>query len=388
MKLSTLASIVFFISLTANVFSQKSIGPNASISILTVGPGNQIADTYGHTGIRIKDLTQNLDIVFHYGLYDFNTPNFVMKFLRGKLMYRMGIQKMDQFLSQYHRAQRTVYEQILNLNQEQKVKFYDVLLENYKPENREYLYDFFFENCATIIRDRIEDNIGTLQYPKNRRAVTFRDMIDEHQRKMPWTDFGIDLIIGSIADDTTTVKEQMFLPLYVHDIIKDSFLDGKQLVQNENLLLDHIAKTNQAFNTLFTPYNIFLILLILEMFLLGSYFMKWKRGTKVIQFYDRAWYLLLGIGSLILLFMWFGTDHISTKSNWNLVWMSPVYLILFFALLKSKWPFLRSVIVAALILNLLTLVKFPAQYQAIHTASYILVMITTLKLVRNLLVGK
>ena len=388
MKIRVFTFLIIFLSLSANVYSQKKLSDNASISILTCGPGQRVSDIYGHTGIRIKDLSQNLDVVFHYGLYNFETPGFVMKFLRGKLLYSMGGQKMDNFINSYTRQKRTVYEQVLNLDNSQKQVFYDALIENYQLENREYLYDFFFDNCATIIGDRIETKIGTIQYPTNREAKTFRNMLDEHQMNMPWTDFGIDLIIGSIADDTTTVNEQLFLPLYVHDILKESFIEGKPLVTDEKLLVDFIAESNQPYNGIFTPFNLFMALLILEMFLLGSYFSNWEKGSKAISIYDHIWYLLLGIGSLILLFMWYGTDHISTKDNWNLFWMNPIYLILTFALSKSSWSFLRLVLLAALLFNLATLVKFPGQFQEIHTASYLLVMITTLKVVRHFLVGR
>lgn len=388
MKLQSIFFVFFFISLSANVYAQKRLGENASISLLTCGPGDNIADMYGHTGIRIKDLSQNLDVVFHYGLYDFHTENFVMKFLRGKLLYSMGGQRYDGFINNYKTQRRTVYEQVLNLDDNQKKVFYDALIENYQPENREYLYDFFFDNCATIIGDRIETKIGEIQYPTNHEAKTFRNMLDEFQLKRPWADFGIDLIIGEIADDTTTINEQLFLPLYVHDILKESFINGKPLITEENLLLDFIAERNQPQKAFFTPYNLFMVLLFLEIFLFGSFIGKWKRGLKLIKFYDNFWFLTLGIGSLILLFMWFGTDHISTKSNWNLFWLNPIYLVLFFALRKSSWTFLRLVLLAALVFNLLTLVKFPAQFQAIHVASYLLVMITTLKVVRCFLMGR
>jgi len=260
--------ITVFLSLSANGYTQATLSESSQISLLTVSPGNQIADMYGHTAIRVKDLSQNIDYIFHYGLYDFQTPNFVMKFLRGKLMYEMGASNMDRFIKQYDRDKRTVYEQILNLSTDQKNVFYAALRENYKPKNRKYLYDFFFENCATIIGDRIETLIGEIQYPTDREDKTFRQMIDEYQQDRPWADFGIDLIIGSIADDTTTINEQLFLPLYVHDILKDCYIDGKPLITKENLILNYIAKNDSQTKSRFTPRLLFMILLMLELVLL------------------------------------------------------------------------------------------------------------------------
>jgi len=375
--------IIFSFCLSANGYTQATLSDNSKISLLTIGPGTQIADMYGHTAIRIKDLSQNKDEIYHYGLYDFETPNFVMKFLRGKLMYQMGASNIKQFTAYYDRAQRTMYEQTLNLDSQQKNIFYAALRENFKPKNRKYLYDFFFENCATIVGDRIETLIGEIQYPKDRESKTFRQMIDEHQQEKPWTDFGIDLVIGSIADETTTINEQLFLPLYVHDILKDSYIKGKPLVTDEKLLLDYIAKENKKPG--FTPMHLFILLLVLELMLLGGFFNNRLKIKRPVKIYDQFWFLLFGIGSLILTFMWFGTDHLATKDNWNLFWMNPLYLVLFFALWKTKTKMMHIVLVALIIFNLLTLVKLPAQFQEIHFASYFLVIVSTLKLLRHIL---
>ena len=379
---------IIFFGLSANVYTQSTLSNNSEISLLTVGPGNTIADMYGHTGIRVKDLNRNTDYVFHYGLYNFNAPNFVMKFLRGKLMYSMGASTTEQFLYSYDQEKRTVYEQTFNLSTEQKNVFYNALRENYKPENREYLYDFFFDNCATIVGDRIETLIGEIQYPKDRESITFRQMIDEYQQDKPWADFGIDLIIGSIADDTTTIAEQLFLPLYVHDILKECYVEGKPLISEEKLVLNYIAKNSTDSKNRFTPRLLFMILLILEMLLLAGYFLKWDKIKRAVRAYDQFWFLIFGICSLVIAFMWFGTDHLATKANYNLFWMSPIYLVLFFALWKGKKSFINLVLMALIIINLLTLVKFPAQFQEFHPASYLLVIISTLKLLRNLLISR
>lgn len=385
MKFIKLLVLVFAICLSANIYSQNTLTDNSKISLLSIGPGNTIPDAYGHTAIRVKDLNKNIDYVFHYGLYDFNTPGFVMKFLRGKLMYQMGAQNMEGFIKQYDRDKRTVYEQVLELDLDQRNKLYDALKENYKPENRKYLYDFFFYNCATIVGDRMDTHIGELQLPQDREPKTFRDMIDEYQQSKPWMDFGVDLIIGSIADDTTTTAEQLFLPLYIHDIIKDTYVDGKPLVKEENMILNYVAQNSTNTKNRFTPRLLFMILLILEMILLAGFFLKWDKAEKLIRSYDKIWFLILGIGSLILIFMWFATDHLATKDNWNLFWMNPFYLILFFALWKGRSSFVNLVLLALIIINLLTLMKFPAQFQEIHPASYLLVIVTTLKLLRGFL---
>ena len=125
----------------------------AEISVLTFGPGQHLNDAFGHSGFRIKDSITKLDVVFNYGVYDFNTPNFYTKFAQGRLNYKMGVNYSQPLLDFYMNQNRSIEEQTLNLNFQQKSKLYNYLLNNYKPQNREYLYDFFYDNCATKIKD-------------------------------------------------------------------------------------------------------------------------------------------------------------------------------------------------------------------------------------------
>lgn len=376
--------LCFFLLFTFALDAQKTLSENAKISLLTCGSGDEAYSTFGHTAIRVKDANQDLDYAFHYGLFDFNDPNFYSKFLRGKLMYSMGAQRISSFKRQYTSQKRTVYEQELNLDQEQKEAVYNFLLENYKPENREYLYDFFFNNCSTIVTDRFGSVFSDIQFPSEVKEVTFRQMLDEHLTKMPWTDFGIDLIIGSIADREANQSEQFFLPIYVHDYFQNTFIDGKPLVKDETLMLDFIEERGNTVVSKFTPVNLFIGLLILELILLIAFFMLSQKLTNLTRVYDFLWYLILGIGGLILMFMWFGTDHDATKTNWNIVWMSPFYLLL---ILPKKWvknEWKKWIIFLLLGLNLITVIGLLKPFQDIHSASYVIVVIMILKLFRNL----
>ncbi len=364
--------------------AQKTLSENAKISLLTCGSGDEAYSTFGHTAIRVKDANQDLDYAFHYGLFDFNDPNFYSKFLRGKLMYSMGAQRMSSFKRQYTAQKRTVYEQELNLDQEQKEAVYNFLLENYKPENREYLYDFFFNNCSTIVTDRFGSVFSDIQFPSKVKEVTFRQMLDEHLTKMPWTDFGIDLIIGSIADRQANQSEQFFLPIYVHDYFQNTFIDGKPLVKDEIIMLDFIEDRGNAEISSVTPFNIFFLLVALEIGLLIAFFTLSQKFPSAVKWYDYIWYLLLGIGSLILLFMWFGTDHDATKNNWNLVWMSPLYFAL---LVPHKWikkRGLKWIIYIIIGMSLITLLGFLKPFQDIHMVGYLISTIMVLKLFRQL----
>jgi len=207
-------------------------------------------------------------------------------------------------------------------------------------------------------------------------------MLDEHLTNMPWTDFGIDLIIGSIADREATQQEQFFLPIYIHDYFQETFIDGKPIVKEENLMLDFIKERSDYKESILAPKNIFILLLVLEIIFLILFLGFKKMKGLGIKIYDRIWYLTLAIGSLILLFMWFGTDHLATNNNWNLVWMNPLYLLLLF---PKKWISTsrkKQVAVFLFILNLITLFGLVDYFQDLHFICYYIAGIMAIKLFR------
>ena len=183
------------------------------ISLLTIAPGDMVYDTYGHSALRVNYPDRDMDLVYNYGLYDFNTPGFVMKFMRGKLLYQVGAHRYNSFLYNYNLDKRSIYEQKLNLNEIEKAALIKALRINMLKENRSYKYDFFFDNCSTRLRDLFEVAADSLEIHGEIQALTYRDLIKKHQYGMPWSDFGIELIIGAKADVLSSLDDQMFLPL-------------------------------------------------------------------------------------------------------------------------------------------------------------------------------
>lgn len=162
---------------------QQKLSDEAEISVLTIDPGTSLNDAFGHNGFRIKDRIFHIDLVFNYGVYDFDTPNFYTKFARGKLYYKIGLNYYEDFLESYILQNRSIKEQVLNLSQDHKQQLFDFLLNNYKPENQYYLYDFFYDNCATKIKDVIpiilKENIS-FNEPKGFKQETFREIGRAH----------------------------------------------------------------------------------------------------------------------------------------------------------------------------------------------------------------
>ncbi len=150
MKQFLLFLFIFFFVLP--VQSQyKQLSHNSRISVLTIGPGSSLNDSFGHSAYRVKDSL--IDIVFNYGVYDFDTPNFYTKFAQGKLNYKIDANYYEDFKASYIRQNRTIKEQVLNLAVDEKQQVFNFLSKNYEPANQFYLYDFFYDNCATKIKD-------------------------------------------------------------------------------------------------------------------------------------------------------------------------------------------------------------------------------------------
>ncbi|HRD07117.1 MAG TPA: DUF4105 domain-containing protein, partial [Saprospiraceae bacterium] len=190
---------------------------NTQISLLTCDPGSEIYSLFGHSAVRVKNEEKNFDVVFNYGTFDFQTPNFTLKFMRGKLPYRLAVASYGSFLKEYHYFKRGVREQVLQINNSQKEDIIRFLENNAKPENAEYKYDFFYDNCSSRIRDVFEK---TLHYPpqySGENKLTFRNLLHRYLEAWPWLRTGIDIIIGSKADKIADASAQMFIPDKLHD---------------------------------------------------------------------------------------------------------------------------------------------------------------------------
>lgn len=175
--------------------------------------GTEIYELFGHTAIRYENPAEGKDLVFNYGIFSFNTPNFVLRFVKGETDYRLGVVPYSYFEGEYAVRGSSVYQQTLNLTDEEKQKIWDLLEENYRPGNRIYRYNYFYDNCTTRARDKIEDCIdGKVVYPQAEEGVTFRDIVHRCTKGNEWDELGIDLCLGSEADVPIDGRKQMFAP--------------------------------------------------------------------------------------------------------------------------------------------------------------------------------
>lgn len=229
MRKSILLAVLAAFLLPLNATSQPA--DSADVYLLTCAPGNESYSIYGHTALRIAIRGTSFDMVYNWGIFDFSTPNFVYRFAKGKLDYMLGAYSYERFLDEYINEGRSVWSQKLNLTVAEKEKMFELVNENLRPENIRYRYDFFFDNCATRVRDIIADAAAdTVIYPVKEKKKSFRQLIDPYQKVLPWLDLGADMLLGLQADRKATVSDEMFLPVHLRDNLASAVIihDGKQ----------------------------------------------------------------------------------------------------------------------------------------------------------------
>ncbi|MDN3724998.1 DUF4105 domain-containing protein [Aequorivita sp. SDUM287046] len=352
--------LLFLLLITIAVKAQYvSLSENSEISILTIGPGAELYDKFGHSAFRIKDSLSGVDVVFNYGVYDFNTPNFYTKFAQGKLLYQLGVSYYQPFFESYVAQNRWIKEQTLNLTEEEKDAVSDFLWNNAQPENKKYKYDFFYDNCATKIRDVIQEVLGKdLEFKEDhiKEQFTFRELIQKNLVANSWGSLGIDVALGAVIDRKAKPIEYQFLPDYVFKgaanavIHRDS--QSVPLVKETKVLYENTPHPPSG-NFLLSPLFIFGILGLTVIFVT---YRDYKKGSRS-RFLDAAILFTTGLIGIFLLLLWFATDHTATANNYNLLWAFPISILVFWAIgQKNVSPKLkRYSLLLFLLLILLTI---------------------------------
>ena len=303
------------------------------VSLLTADPGPELYASFGHSAIRLREIgPDGRDLVFNFGTFDFDTPNFYGKFATGKLNYMLSVVPYDRFIIEYDYYKRGLREQVLDLNQEQKDFLLQHLDAQYAPERRFYKYDFFYNNCATKIRDAFDIAMGEQLVWSDSVAEekTFRNLIDEFVLPLPWADFGIDLALGAVIDRPATELEKQFLPTYMEQAFANATIlengVSRPLVKQSRVLLEYPQENAQQ--SLLNPSMVFWLLTLVFAALT---FYGFKKG-KLMKGLDVALFGSVGILGLVVAFLWFFTDHSATAWNWNILWAFPGHLVLVWGL--------------------------------------------------------
>lgn len=292
-------------------------------SIITIGPyESELYSAFGHSGIRYLDKKNKIDHFYNYGIFDFNQPNFYVNFLNGKLLYMVAkydYKTAEQF---YVSQNRYIKEQVLILTDAEKILLYNLLEQNIKPENRTYLYNYVYNNCATKIRDVLSVVYGeNLEFISKSENKSFRELMDLYLNNNRWGDLGIDICLGPEIDYKVSFNEEMFLPEYLFKGVEEASLSGKNKIVS---LTNTINKNSIDFESHFiSPFLVFFSFLILSIYFS---FRQIKYAIKYFLF-DALFFVVSGMIGCLLIYLWFFTDHLSSF-NFNLIWALPSNMII------------------------------------------------------------
>ena len=298
------------------------------ISLLTCGPGDEeVWEVFGHTAVRVIDSLHHTDIVYNYGTFEFG-PNFEIQFMKGKLNYCLAQQQFFEFMQEYIEAKRSVEEQELLLGWKQKEQIYDFLIWNAEPENKYYKYDFFFDNCATRIRDifpkpQVFGNAFRFgqTIPEGKR-ISFRDIINQYFFRDHWTRLGVNILLGSKIDRAMTNKDIMFLPDYLRDGVGGGTVNGQKIATAPVLILPGRQSGGAGMNwALLLTFSLALLTIA------GLFVSRLKVLGRVMS---SLLLLVTGLLGIVILVMWFATDHQGCRDNFNILWCLPTNIIIAF----------------------------------------------------------
>lgn len=325
-----LISVTCLFSFNKSAYSQPA---DTTFYLITCGPGTETYSIYGHSALRV--VNGNSDIVFNWGVFDFDTPNFAWKFAKGRLDYMLAYESFNDFLRSYFYEERYVLMQKINLTSEEKKRMLELINENLEPENLKYRYDFFYDDCSTRIRDLIENSVSrSLIYPDEIQSTkpSFRQMLDKYQRPYPWLDFGIDLLLGHPADLKADVRDRMFLPIDMMEGLSSTVLHSEAsespLLEKSELVLDFEPPVMESIPTPFLIFSIiFLGMLMVSLFV---------KSIPVINIIDIIIYFTFSLISILLVFFNFFSEHGQLKMNFNLVWLNPLILLCLISLVLNR----------------------------------------------------
>jgi len=364
----TLVILLFLISISA--FSQY-LSPDAQISIITFGPGRQeLYSSFGHSAIRVHDPANGFDAAYNYGTFDFNQPHFYLNFARGYLVYKLSVQDFRRLKDYYESNNRSITEQVLNLTQQQQQQVFNYLQHNARPENANYYYDYFYDNCATKIGDVFVEALGD-EFRFNDDFVddpglTIRTLTDRYSAVyFPWGKLGIDLCLGMPMDKHLTNKQYTFLPDYVFRAFSKAEINKnghwEQVVSTINKI--YKAKNLATTPPFFTPMVVFWAFWIVV--LVGSIMARRKEFT--LRWFDFSLFFILGLLGLFFLLLWFATDHAAAAWNLNLLWAWPTHLIIAFYMLKKQKPrWVNWYLLCVSLLGILLLILWPVLPQSLN----------------------
>lgn len=320
--------LLLFAVLLHSIFSFSQI-PNltdkAIISILTVDVAEESHTLYGHTALRIKDSIAGFDVVYNYGMFDFSTPNFLLKFTKGDLKYYAAVYPYSQFEYSYQVENRSIYEQILNLTQIEKQELFKRLNQSVFSEEKFYTYKFIDRNCTTKVIDIINEVLKDKPIQNTlHKNESYREVLYDYQKNLFYLNFGINVIFGHRPDEQANV---LFLPLDLMKVLETCKHTGKPLAGKSKTLFtaQNSEKSFSFLNSIF-PLSILLLIIVL----LNK---NWL---------SNIYFSILSFVGLFLLAVSLYSEHREVLWNYNILVFNPLYLVFVYNSIKNNGTSLKK----------------------------------------------
>ena len=332
--------------------SPRDPGESLTVSLITIGQGPLVWERFGHNAILIQDEDTGWERAYHWGVFSFQQVDFIPRLIRGTMLYGMGASDLETMLREYQLAGRPVWIQELALTPSQKWELLASVEENYRPENREYRYDYYQDNCSTRARDALDGALGGLlgaQFSADTTDSTFRWHTRRILRELPAYYLGIQFVLGPRGDHPITVWEEMFLPPTLMERIREVRVpDGvgglQPLVRSERVLLDPGSAAPPT-----GPPFVFPVFLAMGILFAGSLLWLVGPGTDLslgrrlgVATMAGGWGFVAAVGGSLLLGAWIFTDHVFWYANFNLFQVNPLHFPLPVAfllfLVKNRFP--------------------------------------------------
>ena len=299
-------------------------------SLLTCYPGAEIYALFGHTALRYENLRTGTDVVFNYGMFSFNAPHFIWRFVKGDTHYMLGVNSFDDFQAEYMERGSVVYGQELLLSPSEKRKLAGFLSWNSRPENRTYLYNFFYDNCTTRARDCIEGNVqGTVSYREAGKALSFRDIVHEHTVGHEWACFGIDFCLGSPADEPIPPRLQMFAPFHLMHAVDSAYVTDASTGEERHLarpsapVVRPLVQPDHAEHYWLTPLQAAWMLFFIVALISVHGFLRDKCYAGL----DALLFGAAGLAGCVIAFLAFFSIHPAVSPNYLLCVFHPLHLL-------------------------------------------------------------
>jgi len=335
----------------------------AEVWLVTYGPGEIYWQRFGHNAIWIRDARLGLNHTFNFGFFDFAQENFLLRFLRGRMLYFSAARPATEEFADYIDENRSIRAQRLAFSDSQTEQLTAFLLNEVRPEHRDYRYDYYLNNCSTRVRDALDRALGgqlAARFSQQPAAQNWRDDTRRLTSADFWLYLGLEIALGAAVDQPISRWDEMFIPARLAEAMAvfevDTAAGPAFLVREDVSLFESTLPAPPDTPRAWWPrYLLASLGLVAALGLLTR-----PAGPKLARALGRSWFGIAGLAGLALLFFWFGTDHSVTRFNLNLLVLNPLWLWPAFS--RNAGRFLLPVVAACSLLALLLPLLPPHQY--------------------------